>query len=343
MKPTLPAPVRKAPPGKLPGKVPPAPSVTPRNPTTSRAAMTISPPKLTDIPAASLPKLGNRFVAVRVSVPIPSNARQSRKIVERNAANGGANVNAAKASVILFDPKHLDELRNVRSNLTSMLDEIGLKTNDGYYVVHASRSKTLLEMGVAAEKAYKDCARQFVDNYEQYCEDWSANLGEDYDPKLYPPIEKIAAQLGMGGSSKRRGFSFAMTMVSEHDDGLETNMGLSLTDDEREFVAQGARAHYQNIVDQAFEQLRDAMEKIVDGDQKGRRVRKNTVDHAYNLAAKIEDMGIDTNGVAARARSLTAKHAPVRSKDDKGRDAYTARAKAILSDLDALASGNGGE
>lgn len=322
----------KAPAPKAPAPKAPAPKLPPK-------------PVLGDLPAAKLPQMGNRFVMVKLGMAIPSNARQSRKIVERNAANGGAETCAAKAAIVLFDPKHLDELRNIRSNVVSKLNDIGLKTSDGHWIVHAAQSKSLIELGTAAEQAYKESAAEFIANYEDYCRQWSGRLGDDYDPKLYPDIEKIAAQMGVvtagntstGSAPKRkRGFSFSMRMIQEHDDGLESSLGLSLTDSEREFIAQGARDHYQAVIDDAYSQLQDAVAKIAEGSQDGRRIKQATVANARAIAGKIEAMGLDQHGIAARVHQLADEGVPDKRQKPEARQQYSARARAVLDDLASL-------
>ena len=306
------------------------------------------------MPDAPLPSMGNRFVAVKLSVAIPSNVRQSRKIVERNAQHGGASTKAAKASVVLFDPAKLDTLRNVRANATAELNDMGLKMSDGHYIIHASQSRRLIEMGVTAEQAYREAAAEFVAGYQDYCDEWMGYLGDDYDESLYPNIERIAQQVGVNIGQTRnthknkRGFVFSMSMINEHDEGLEDKLGLSLSDSEREFISSGVRAHYQSVSDQAFDQLRDAMTKIVEGDKPGKRVRKALIDNAHAIAEKIERMGLDQDGVAARAREVTATHAPERKGrvdrkgslvDNSAREAYIARTQSVLDDLASLQNG----
>jgi hypothetical protein len=301
----------------------------------------IKAPVLPSLAGSQLPGMGNRFVMVKLSVSIPSNARTSRKIIERNALNGGAKPEAARASVVLFNPAYLSELQEIRRDITTYLNDIGLKTNDGHWVVHASRYKSIIEKGVEGEDKYNTSAKKFSAAYEQACADWAHNLGEDYDDKLYPDRDKIERKLGLSGNDKRVGFKLTTTMISEHETGavVEAEMGLSLTDREREFVASGARAHYQGIVDQAFEQLRAAVEKLAAGDTDKRRVRKATVENTKHIADKIDSLGIDAGGLTDKVRSLANSYSMVAktTKDGKSlRSQSVNRASAVLADLEAL-------
>jgi hypothetical protein len=189
---------------------------------------------------------------------------------------------------------------------------------------------------------YSTAAHEFSKNYKRYCDEFKPLLGDDYDEKMYPTQETVDKKLGINtGDASASAFNFKLVPIAQFDPALEDSLGLTFTNDEREFVERSTRSHYQEVVDRLYDEFKEVVEQVAHSDQSGRRIRPETVVNLRRKATMIIEAGEDTDtGIAAEALRIADDYPDTRrtkDNDDKyARVARAARGRKVLDALEAL-------